>query len=137
VWLGEADPVKSQEDARAHDPERTALRQRVQAIKKHFHHEDKFTAQNVYSKMMMSDGRNPQYPDLLEAFTNRDGKAFSPKSIGWQLSKDEGRVVDGFSIQIARHSDREGNAYVVMPRPATTDTPAPTNAPAPTDIIPF
>jgi hypothetical protein len=121
VWLGEADPVKSQEDARARDPERGAVRQRIKAIVKHFHAANEFTAQEVYTKVMQStyNGNNavPQYPDLLEAFSNREGKALSPKSIGRQLSKDEGRIVDGFSIQIAQDTVGEANAYCVMPRP--------------------
>jgi putative DNA primase/helicase len=142
VWLGETDPVKSQEDARARDPERGAVRQRIKAIVKHFHAANEFTAQEVYSKVMQStyNGTNtvPQYPDLLEAFSNREGKMLSSKSIGWQLSKDEGRVVDGFSIHIARHTNREGNAYVVMPRAAAAEAQSvAAPEPATAEEIPF
>jgi putative DNA primase/helicase len=130
VWLGEADPAKSQEDAHARDPERGALRTRVLAVVKYFYHAARFTAAQVYAEAMrMVDGGSgrmvPAAPELLDAFVNADGRTLSAKSIGKWLSKDENRIVDGFSIEIARRSDQgSGNDYVVMPRPERANEPA-------------
>jgi hypothetical protein len=116
VYLGVADPVKSQDDARARDPERDSLSSRVEAIAKHFRSRKRFTAGDVYEMVVKSAGTGPSYPDLFEAFS-RDAKALSSKSIGRQLTKDEGRVVGGISIQIASDVDGKSKNYVVMPRP--------------------
>jgi putative DNA primase/helicase len=119
VWLGCADPVASQSDARARDPVFTALRQRVAAIKKHFHHSESFTASDVYNKIMadLSTGRpRPEHQDLFDAFS-RDGRPLTVASIGRRLSGDEDDVVDGFSIQVVRDWSGESKKYCVMPRP--------------------
>ena len=126
VWLGEADPTKSQEDARARDPERDAVRERITVVVKHFHERDSFNSNDVYELASKTSGfpnHTPMYPDLFNAFS-RDGRVMSSKSIGWLLTKDEGRVVEVFSIQIAKTpSNKDGKAYVVLPRPPTKVKP--------------
>jgi putative DNA primase/helicase len=113
VWAGIVDPVTSQKDARERDPERSSLRQRVLMIKKHLYDKNSFTANDVSTKMLQPDGR---CQDLLDAFS-RDGKPLNTLSIGHQLARDEDRVVDGFSIQLARATSGHSKGYCVMPRP--------------------
>jgi hypothetical protein len=129
VWLGEADPVKSQEGARARDPERGAVRARIKALVKYFRSTPSFTANDIFTKAMLStsDGSGrpvPTYPDLFDAFVNRDGKPLNSIAIGIRLSKDEGRMVDGDCIRLLSPEAGEANAYVVMPRPIAEAQPS-------------
>jgi hypothetical protein len=124
VWLDEADPAKSQEDARARDPERHVLHDRVEAVVKHFGTRDQFTADDVCNAAMRmeydSHGKSRLVnKDLFDAFS-RDGKFMSNRSIGRQLSKDEGRVVNGHSIEIFKGGEKahRGNVYCIVPKVA-------------------
>jgi hypothetical protein len=113
VWAGIVDPVTSQKDARERDPERSSLRQRVLTVKKYFHGEDSFTANEISNAITQQADR---HQDLLNAFS-RDGKPLNTISIGIQLGRDEDRVVDGFSIQVRRATSGHSKGYCVMPRP--------------------
>ena len=137
VWLGEADPLQSQDDLRARDPSRNAVRNRVGALVKHFWREPQFAAKQVYDKTMLKDQTGGWlHAELFEAFSNDDGEPLSPKSIGRLLTNSENRVVKltqvgnewvapkdatvetiDFSIQIAKEDARSSNTFVVMPRP--------------------
>src|SRR5262249_47014039 len=101
VWVGMkgiVDPVASQKDARERDPERSSLRQRVLAVKKYFYDRNSFAAKEIYNAITQQADR---HPDLLDAFSH-DGRPLNTIAIGIQLGRDEERVVDGFSIQVAR-----------------------------------
>src|SRR5262249_31124136 len=88
VWLKAGDPAKSQEDARARDPQRSALRARITAIVKYFSQVATFSANDVYTKAMaLAPGQQGYqqhflHQDLFDAFAVV-GKG-SVKSIGWQ-----------------------------------------------------
>ena len=83
MWLGQKDPMLSMEEARALDPVRGALAERVQALQKCFGEDKVFTANDVhkYATELSGDGYRPtvKYPDLLNAFS-RDGRNVS----AWQ-----------------------------------------------------
>jgi hypothetical protein len=123
VWLGEADPIKSQEGARARDPERTALRMRIKAVVKYFRTQPSFTANDIYNLAMKTiidtNGRPVTvYPDLFDAFVNGKSGKLTTIGIGMMLSSDEGRIVDGESIR-ALSQDTGTNVFEVFPRPET------------------
>jgi len=113
VWAGIVDPVTSQKDARERDPERSSLRQRVLTVKKHFYDRDSFAAKEIYNAITQQADR---HQDLLDAFSH-DGRPLNSIAIGIQLGRDEDRVVDGFSIQVARAPSGHSKGYCVMPRP--------------------
>ncbi len=114
VWLGEADPVKSQADARKRDPDRGALRTRILAVVNHFQGEKRFTAKDVHDKASKFFNGEPVNRDLFDAFSRHDGKGLmDAPSIGTQLSKDEGRVINNFSIHVASDVKGEANQYVI------------------------
>ena len=117
VWAGIVDPVISQKDARERDPDRSSLRQRVLAVKKYFYDRDSFAAKEIYNAITQQADR---HQDLLDAFSC-DGRPLNTLSIGHQLSRDEDRVVDGFSIQVARATSGHSKGYCVMPRPTKAE----------------
>jgi hypothetical protein len=127
VWLGEADPIKSQEGARARDPERGALRARIRAVAKYFRAKPSFTAKDIYNlamKMTTDTNGRPMtsYPDLFDAFVNSKSGKLTTVGIGMILSSDEGRIVDGESIR-ALSPDTGTNVFQVLPRPSTEAQP--------------
>jgi hypothetical protein len=97
VWVGMVDPVSSQKEARERDPERTSVRDRVLAVKKHYHYKDSFGSKDIHADITQQPP-NPKYSDLLDAFS-RDGRPLSSVSIGRQLARDEGRLVDGSALK--------------------------------------
>jgi putative DNA primase/helicase len=122
VWLGEVDPVTSQEDMRKRDPERAALRARIKAVAEHFRSQPSFTAKDIYDRAMKTtadpSGRPVvTYPDLFDAFIGQEGK-LSTVGIGMKLSRDEGRVVDGESIKALYSMDGVANGYRIVSRPS-------------------
>jgi hypothetical protein len=116
IWLGMEDPVKSMEDARALDPERSAIRQRIDALAETFGF-DKFTAADVYRKATATTSDNSgrssaDHPALLDAFARPDGRPVNSKSIGNQLMKDVDRVSGGRKVQRVS-KDAHGNEYQI------------------------
>jgi hypothetical protein len=117
IWLGMTDPVKSMEGARALDPERSALRQRIDGLAEAFGINQHFTAAEVQSKAtaVSLDGngnRRADHPELLEGFLRTDGRPITSKSIGNQLVKDLDRVMGGRWIERVVE-DKHGNQYQV------------------------
>jgi hypothetical protein len=117
IWLGMTDPVKSMEGARALDPERSALRQRIDGLAEAFGINQHFTAAQVQSKAtaVSLDGngnRRAEHPELLEGFLRSDGRPITSKSIGNQLIKDLDRVMGGRWIERVVE-DKHGNQYQV------------------------
>ena len=116
IWLGLADPVKSMEDARALDPERSALRQRIDGLAEVFGSQF-FTAADVLRKAKATTANNQwdviaSHPGLVEAFIRPDGRPISSKSIGNQLIKDLDRVSGGRWIKRVV-ADPHGNQYQI------------------------
>jgi putative DNA primase/helicase len=111
MWLGQEDPMKSQEEARAQDPERGALKERIEALKNHFGTAN-FTAAKINELAKMSGSGNP---DLFAAYS-RGANVMGTKSIGRLLIKDLGRVVNGWKIAVTRDR-RLGNVYYLVQEP--------------------
>jgi putative DNA primase/helicase len=97
VWLGCADPRKSQDSARDMDPDRASLRQRIGALVGAFG-ANEFTAADIAQVATEGNDRIPPQPNLREAYNNRDGK-ISAKSVGWQMKRDIDRVVDNRKVE--------------------------------------
>jgi hypothetical protein len=115
MWLGMTDPVKSQEGARELDPDRSARRQRIDALVLAFG-TNTFTAADIDTKAKelrrRADGAMvAEYPKLRDAFSRVDGKQINSKIIGNQLMKDVNRVSDGRKIQVS--TDAHGNHYQI------------------------
>jgi hypothetical protein len=115
MWLGCADPFKSQDEARAVDPERDALRARVLSLVK-YHDElgGEFKAAKIAELALDSnfDGRrsHDKRPDLLEAFSC-DGRNVSTKSVGLLLRRDLGRMVDGYHVELLKEDAKRANTW--------------------------
>jgi putative DNA primase/helicase len=116
LWLGEADPVLSQEEAKVRDPERGALREQVDALVKHFANDPNFEATDVYNKAIANGGAGPANPELFAAFTPDKG-AITCRSVGIKLAKTEGRRVGNYSIGFFRKDNHNGHSYRVMYHP--------------------
>ena len=109
VWLGEADPIASQEGARSQDPERTALRERIDALARYVRTE--FTAADLLrlaTEPNPADGRQLLRPELFEAF---NCGAKNSKSIGRQLTRDLDRWSSGHCVRLASADRRTSNSY--------------------------
>jgi putative DNA primase/helicase len=125
LWLGMADPIVSMEDARALDPLRGALAERIQALIKCFGVGKEFTASDVHKRALEIDyssiGVNNSFrnQELFDSFS-RDGRISSAKSIGNQLMKDLGRVSDGCCVELAVKNDKTSNRYRLVGTPTAT-----------------
>lgn len=118
VWLGQTDPVQSMEDARAMDPNRSGLADRIQALLASMKVGEVFTAAQVYNKAMettMAGGGfpKPAYPKLIEVYS-RDGRNVSAKSIGNQLVADLGRVSVGHKIELVKKDPKTSHRYRIV-----------------------
>jgi putative DNA primase/helicase len=106
MWLGMKDPLLSMEEARALDPVRSALAERIAALKQCIGIDKAFTAHDVHKGAEMGG-------DLFDAFS-RDGKTVSAKAIGNQLMKDLGRVSGGYSVVLAHKNPKQAHSYKVL-----------------------
>lgn len=118
VWLGQTDPVKSMEDARAMDPERSGLADRMKALVDCIGAGKEFTAADVYNKAIETTTEGggypkPKRPHLFELLS-RNGRTVSAKSIGNQLMKDLGRVSLGHKIELVRHDPKSSHRYRIV-----------------------
>ncbi|MDF0521588.1 DNA-primase RepB domain-containing protein [Bradyrhizobium yuanmingense] len=118
VWLGQEDPVKSMEDARAMDPTRSALADRMKALLECIGANSDFTAAQVYNKAMettMAGGGfpKPAYPNLIVVYS-RDGRNVNAKSIGNQLVADLGRVSIGHKIELVKKDPKTSHSYRIV-----------------------
>lgn len=128
VWLGEEDPVKSMEGARKRDPERRAFQERLAALAKHFPDGKPFTAAKVYEKADTKSHNGYSNPDLVNAFTDKDGRLRSARSIGQKLTGDEERRWGDCYIQIVEEDDKTSNTYRVVGSPPAAE-PKPADEP--------
>lgn len=122
IWLGQEDPVKSQEDARANDPERNAFRERLSALARYFTGKT-FTAADVFAMAneIGNDARGRgvyKYQDLFDAYSvDGRGQRYNAKSIGRQLSADRDKRWDVCYIEISHKSNKTQNTYRVVGLP--------------------
>jgi hypothetical protein len=121
IWLGLPDPYESTKEAREMDPQREGLRVRIDALLKVYGagdgNEFEFTAVNVFNKysettLGLGGKPTPLYPELVMAFASERGPV-SPRTIGKQLNKDLGRVMNGYSLTIAMKS-AHGHRYKLV-----------------------
>lgn len=119
MWLGEADPVKSNETVREEDPELTAIREVFSYWEQTLGINSTCTAhqliQTACHKEQSPDGQDmyafvqPEFRDVLLRVAG-DGGAVSSKRLGWWLSGINGRVVDGKRIDM-KHDPKHGNRF--------------------------
>jgi putative DNA primase/helicase len=123
IWLGRADPVKSQEVIRAFDPERSQLRD----LHANWPHDDPkasegFTAAEFISVVAgagLSAGPNAersiQFQELralLISVASSNGRDISPLKLANWLTDNEGKVIEGRRLAIKRTAGRS-NRYVL------------------------
>jgi len=116
IWLGMSDPVTSMEGARAADPVREALRQRIDGLVSAFGIRHEFTSAEVLGKINetsvgMSGKSEASHSQLVNGFTRADGKAVNAVSIGNQLVKDIDRVAGGRWIERTKSDRRDANRF--------------------------
>lgn len=103
MWLGLTDPVKSMEGARALDPERSALRQRIDGLSDAFGSQV-FTAADVLRKAKATTANSQwdviaNHPGLVEGFIRPDGMSD-------QLQEYRQSTHQGFGSGVGRPLDR-------------------------------
>jgi putative DNA primase/helicase len=117
IWLGCADPVESMADARQNDPQRDALRDRLEALAEAFG-DKQFTAKEVVAKMQevkssMYGRPEPAHPELIDAFSGDGRQIFNTKKIGNQLSRDLDRKMGALAIRRVSQDAKHGHRYKV------------------------
>jgi putative DNA primase/helicase len=117
IWLGCGDPVESMADARHNDPQRDALRDRLDALAEVFG-DKQFTAKDVVAKMQEDKGTSHgrpvlAYPDLAAAFIGDGRQIFNTKTIGNQLSRDLDRKMGALAIRRVIQDAKRGHRYKV------------------------
>jgi putative DNA primase/helicase len=117
MWLGVKDPVASMEGARAADPERAALAERLKELWAVFQDRE-FTAADVLNaceeKQANIFGGFPELKNrvLNEAFSREATSGrINAKSIGNQLVKDLDRISGGLVVRLAKKDPKIANSY--------------------------
>jgi hypothetical protein len=128
VWLGEADPVKSQEQARAEDKDTMRAVAVFEAWEKHL------TLGEAYKTVELIALANEQTkadsfgvgwdnlqrlrPDLFDAFMevapDRRSVAIDARGLGQWLGKVKGRVVGGRRIVVDQKTKSHGNQWKLI-----------------------
>ncbi|HWL67120.1 MAG TPA: hypothetical protein VNS22_01920 [Geminicoccus sp.] len=106
LWLGEADPVKTMEDARNDDPKLEAMRSVMEQWQAVIKPEIRVTVRELIERATAhrtGDWGKPDFihPDFREALlkiANDRGNVNSFRLGKW-LSANKGRIVDGYSIE--------------------------------------
>lgn len=108
VWLGEADPVKSQRKIESNDPEREALSAVLTAWIEHFG-DYAVSTKELLSRIppdgqnIMPDTQIELYQSLINAVPH--GKELTGRILGKWLAKYEGRIVD--NMRIVKRGDKQ------------------------------
>lgn len=93
VWLGETDPVKTQERLRGRDPVTTGLGAFLSAWR------DAFKDRAASAKEAINSQSDPLWQSILEV-ASTDGEKVSVKSLGKYLAKYAGRAEGGLKIEL-------------------------------------
>lgn len=112
IWLGEADPKKSQLEIEAHDPEREGLRTVLQAWYDHFG-SDFVTTKDLLNREAPDGGCVPDsqlalYQALLEAIPH--GRELTGRLLGKWLARHNGRMIDGLGL----HQGKDRHAKTAL-----------------------
>lgn len=114
VWLGCADPVQTMEQARADDPEITALRSLLQAWRTEFTGEYVTTGRAIERSKASWNGEYTA-PDLhhaMQAVAETRGM-LSAIRLGKFLSGKKGRIIDGLRFMDTRDSHTKQKVWAV------------------------
>lgn len=114
VWLGQADPVETMEQARADDPETTALRSLLRAWRNEFTGEFMTTGRAIERSKANWNGEYTA-PDLhhaMQAVAETKGN-LSAMRLGKFLSAKKGRVIDGLRFTDSQDSHSKQKVWAV------------------------
>jgi putative DNA primase/helicase len=114
VWLGQQDPLRSQEEVRAHaDMERTALAGVLRGLQAMFGREP-FTVGSLVSAL--DDGTAPDHIDLeatLQDVAPKKGGRWDTRRLGSAFRRHQGRIVGGLRVAKAEGPKRYGTWWCV------------------------
>jgi hypothetical protein len=117
IWLGHADPVDSMEVARGEDPELQSIRELHARWRDHLGLERKYTSADIINIAGRRDTMNfggcgftfPEFRDLLLRIAG-EGSAISSRTLGKWLTRNGGRIVDGYVIHV-KIDNSHGNQF--------------------------
>ena len=119
IWIGEADPVKTMEQAREEDPELSAIRELHGQWREHLPWDLPMTSNAIAQAACVRDPggsftgigdfKVPEFRDLLLRQAGEAGKVNTLRLGKW-LGRISGRVVDGFVLGM-KSDAHHGNRY--------------------------
>lgn len=100
IWLGAMDPLESQKEIEAYDPERESLRAVLYAWHEHFG-SGAVTAKDLLNREAPDGGDIPEtqlalYQALLDAAS--DGRDLTSRKLGKWLSSHKNRIIEGLQL---------------------------------------
>jgi putative DNA primase/helicase len=118
IWLGEPDPVKSMDQARDMDPERSHARELVGHWSECLDVKLSYTAREIIEAAEageMQEGtfihHHPEFRDLLLVRCG-SGERIEPRKLGNWLMRIRGQIHNGhYRIDLVTESDKHGNRY--------------------------
>jgi hypothetical protein len=117
IWLGEVDPVKSQEQARANDPEASAARELFDAWEHRLGLDKAYKVSEIIANVTPSV--NTPHNELYKVLSEHAGGRYlevDPRRFGHWLKRIRGRVYQGRCIDIAQESTGHGNRWKLSKR---------------------
>jgi hypothetical protein len=136
IWLGEADPIRSQDQARDMDPERGQARELIAHWKDVLGTDKHYTAREIVDvatsvKITRGEGESPkpslpEFCDLLLTRCGRSGVVDANRLARW-LGKIRGQVHLGhYRVELVQETQGHGNRYCLrnLKEPKTQCTAA-------------
>lgn len=104
TWLGEADPVVTQDEMRGQDPKVSGLRAVLDQLAAVYGTGRRVTVRDIVAdaNRTSSETQDLEHPDLRDALAavahGRGSEAVSAERLGWWFRRNQSRVVDGRRI---------------------------------------
>lgn len=128
MWLGEADPTKSMEQAFANDPAKDAAERFIEQWKEVLGTEEAFKVNEIIDKAKETDP-NPtmgagipeflrKFPDLYEVMLERAGDRgqVDPRKMAYWLRSLNGQIYNGFKVVMVAGPAGKGHKWKVSPK---------------------
>lgn len=125
IWLGEADPTKSMEQAFANDPAKEAAERLIEQWKEVLGTEEAFKVNEIIDKAKENDP-NPtfgtgvseflrRYPDFFEVLLERAGDRgqIDPRKMAYWLRALNGQIYNGFKVMMVSGPAGKGHKWKV------------------------
>ena len=138
IWLGQADPTKSMDEAREEDPVRRAEQDLIMIWRTQLGAGATYTAAALIKKANQRQTANHfhesgwAYPQLRELLVQQAGTPhgdIDAQRVGNWLMSIRGRVYDGYCIERVKEARAHGNTYALVKPQKRTPGDAPTSEP--------